>query len=353
MAPGCGVLAMTRLTPVFALVSVMCIWVSSFHAGDTAATLPRRIHTLKLVEQPGSPINSVTGVSFSPDGKTLATSGRWGKLKLWDVATGKEKSTLANNAFYGAVSFSPDGRFIGAVSGTILIYDVATSEVKRSLTFSGTPAAFAFTRDSKTIITDSGSDDTKVIFWDIESREQRTKLGAHKAPITAVAVSPDGKLLATGDKDGWVRVWDLQTLKEKAVWEPHPTLPVTTLTFSPDSAWLVAGSRERNGKNKDAYHHRLQFFDLAAGKPKPSPMPVLDVRNIPVVQCVRYSPNGKLFALGADMAPLLETKSGKPWGDVANRGGAILSLDFSPDSKLFAAGKADGTVEIWELPEVK
>src|SRR5579872_2878409 len=68
-------------------------------------------------------------VAFSPDGKTLASSGADATIKLWDVATGKITATLDEKTGHiQSVAFSPDGKTLasGSLNGTIKLWDVAT-----------------------------------------------------------------------------------------------------------------------------------------------------------------------------------------------------------------------------------
>src|SRR5262245_16428906 len=70
-------------------------------------------------------------VTFSPDGKTLASSSSDRTIKLWDVATGKEQTTFKGHAEYVyAVCFSPDGKTLASASRdqTIKLWDVATGK---------------------------------------------------------------------------------------------------------------------------------------------------------------------------------------------------------------------------------
>src|SRR5262249_7632233 len=81
--------------------------------------------------------------------------------------------------------------------------------------------------------------DKSVKLWELGGREGTPGYGPTKE-ISAVAVSPDGKLLASGSADNSVRVWDLATGRELFSLDGH-TEPVTAGTFLPDSKTLVSG----------------------------------------------------------------------------------------------------------------
>jgi WD40 repeat protein len=79
---------------------------------------------------------SVLSIAFSPDGKILASAGGYDKsVKLWDLATGKERATLQGTEAVWSVAFSPDGKTLASAGGTttnapgeLKLWDVATSK---------------------------------------------------------------------------------------------------------------------------------------------------------------------------------------------------------------------------------
>ncbi len=113
-------------------------------------------------------------VSFSPDGKTLATASDDKTVKLWNVVSGREIKTLSGHQYeVNSVSFSPDG---------------------------------------KTLAT--ASDDHTVKLWDVASGTQLKSLTGHQYPVNSVSFSPDGKTLASASRDNTVKLWnfDLDSL---------------------------------------------------------------------------------------------------------------------------------------------
>ena len=184
----------------------------------------------------------VTSVVFSPDGKTLASiSGSWeGTISLWDAATGQHRETLTGHtdAVY-SIAFSPDGTTLasGGVDETLRLWDITTGRaaktptsllgVMRILTFTtgqhrkiltkdtGIISTVAFSPDGKTLVSACGSyGEGPIQLWDTATKQhKKTLIGADTGyrSIESLAFSPDGKILASGDSDDTLRLWDATT----------------------------------------------------------------------------------------------------------------------------------------------
>ena len=169
---------------------------------------------------------AVVAVAFSPDGKTLASLND-GDVKLWDLATNKERATLEGHtkedretteAAYGveSVAFSPDGKTLAAAAHdmTVKVWDVATA--KRSTLQGHTHAVYcvAFSSDSKTLASASG--DKTVKLWDLATGKERATLHGHTESVMSVAFCSDGKTLATASLHKTVKLWDVAPASRQA-----------------------------------------------------------------------------------------------------------------------------------------
>jgi WD40 repeat protein/tRNA A-37 threonylcarbamoyl transferase component Bud32 len=204
-----------------------------------------------------------TGVTFSPDGKQLASvSGDSrvpftnGEIKLWDPATGKLRLTLPSSTggLY-AVAFAPDGRTVAAtgVRGTVYLWDTATG-VKRG-TLKGptsTSLSLAYSPDGKLLA--QGLMDV-VQIWDLARHERIAQLQGHQDEVECVSFSPDGKTLATGSRDRTARLWDMKSFRERAILKGHRGW-VRSLAFSPDGKMLASG----------CWEHMAKLWDAASGR---------------------------------------------------------------------------------------
>jgi WD40 repeat protein len=208
----------------------------------------------------GSPLtghtNQVLCVSFSPDGKLLASGGMDGSVILWNVLSQEPFGQPIR--FYGAddrsdqhwimtVGFSPGGRLlaVGSRDGRVYVLDVATRQLAKAPLegHAGEVTKVSFSPDGS-LLASSSFDDT-VIIWDLATgHASGAPLVGDKsrAPLYDVVFSPEGQRVATSSMNGNIALWDLAT--RQRIGAPFRDVG-TTVAFSPDGSTLAAGGGRR------------------------------------------------------------------------------------------------------------
>ncbi|MGV9879595.1 nSTAND1 domain-containing NTPase [Streptomyces sp. NPDC003006] len=188
----------------------------------------------------------VSDLAFSPDGRTLATADR-STVRLWDAAEGTLRRALPlPNESIHAMAFGPGGNTLTALSsaGTVKLWDTATGTVRRTSRI-GPVSAAAFSPDGHILATESSRDgDTAIVrLWQAPGEKPRHTLTGPTRSVHTMALSRDGRTLATGDDTGVMRLWDTATGKARRTLTSH-TGPVLAVALSPDGRSQATGGVE-------------------------------------------------------------------------------------------------------------
>jgi WD40 repeat protein len=149
-----------------------------------------RVSTGKEVGRLRGDLFSVTSVAFAPDGRTLAAGGPDGTVRLWDVASGKERNCLEVRGISwrddgdGVIDFSPDGRTLAV-----------------------------------------GGEAGDVRLWEVVSAEEVRCFRGHTDAVRTLRFAPDGRALASGSRDHTTLVWDATGLSPGGRLVPRPVSP--------------------------------------------------------------------------------------------------------------------------------
>ncbi|MEH2073969.1 MAG: hypothetical protein V7K57_06185 [Nostoc sp.] len=280
--------------------------------------------------------NSVNSVTFSPDGKTLASGSSDKTIKLWDVGTGREIYTLqGHSSCVNSIAFSPDGKILasGSDDKTIKLWNVTTKAQIRTIeAHSDSVRSVTFSPDSKILA--SGSSDKTIKLWDMRTGEQIRTLQAHSEWVRSVAFSPDGKTLASGSNDKTIKLWDMRTGGQIRTLQGHSHW-VVSVDFSPDGRIIASGSCDKISK----------LWDVTTG----GHILTTQGHSYSVVS-VAFSPDDKTLASASyGEIKLWDVGTAREIYILKGHFDWVCSVAFSPDSKILASGSSDKTINIWQV----
>ena len=194
-------------------------------------------------------------IALSPDNSLLATSkeekGDRFPIHVWNADTGEGLFTLERDehASIRGLVFSPDGKTLASCDwDTIFLWDLDTETVRLTFKTEWGLSALAFSPNGKLLV--SGNDDGVINLWNATVQQQGLaekisqnlstfKLTKHREEIVALAFSPDGKMLLSGSKDGTIRAWDTTTGQQQYICPGHVD-NITDIAVSAEGNTLIS-----------------------------------------------------------------------------------------------------------------
>jgi dipeptidyl aminopeptidase/acylaminoacyl peptidase len=160
-----------------------------------------------LVAGPGP---TTYGISIGGAGQLVAVGRADGTVGVWSLDTGRLVRSLdktQGNVWW--LAFAPDGRTLAVADQTgsdaASLWEVATGRQRTTLGGLTNSVSLAFAPDGRTVAT--GAQDGKVLIWETATGSERCRLGSHTRTVPAVTFSPDGKTVASVSQDGTLRLW--------------------------------------------------------------------------------------------------------------------------------------------------
>lgn len=287
----------------------------------------------------------VVSSSLSEDGKILYVADLQQKanepdtllLKSYDLASQRELRALSvpTDAAFARVLFSPDKKRV-TISGpkaTIEQWDLPTGA--KIAVFTGHHdhlSALALSFDGTLLA--SGDLNGIVKLWDLHQNKEILTLPKQPNWPRSVSISPGGKLLAIADNSLRVSLWDLQTGLEAGQFVSKRS--VTAVAFFPDGKRLLMANR--NGV--------LQIWNIRDNQVA-APLP----GHSGVIESFAFSNNGQLFATGSwdRTARLWSASTGHELQTIRGHGDVVNSVSFSSNGDYLITGAFDHRVKIWDI----
>jgi WD40 repeat protein len=306
------------------------------------------VKTKKLVHSLES-TSDLTALAFSPDGSSVAASGtETGALIVWDANTGETKHSVVlpgNWPAWQSMAFSSDGETIltGGADGQLCAFDWKKVDfqftVKAQL---GPVTCLAVSQDGKTIATGGGRAKTvwdhSIHLWDAQKGAElpHSKRPTYDLP-SVLAVSSDGKRVVKGCFNKRFTVWDVPNNKLlKGLSLPNVYSRVT-VALSPDGKLLATGGAGR-----------IQLFDAKTGRSAGQLTGAVGAAGAASGMC--FTPDGARLAVGTTAGWVNVWDVGPRRLKYQIKGAhekEIWTLDCSPDGQSIATGSFDGAVAVW------
>lgn len=285
---------------VISLVAAMpglALWLSGCGSVNPARLQPiTPVNAAQVIELAILPERTdwIHAIALSADGHTLLVGSEDATVRLWNARNGTERKVLrAHTGAVVALAFTPDGSQIvsAGVDPNVLFWDARTGRGESVLENPiSSVNAMLLTPDSRTLVLGTGSTlggppTNAVQLWDVASLTQLDMVADLSDSVQAMAVSPDGSLLATSLLNGDVLLWSMGG----GSLEPAGTLighsdNVRAIAFSPDGSQLVTGDNQGI----------MRFWDVASREE----LRVLDDAHANWIMDVAFSPDGSLLASG-------------------------------------------------------
>ena len=288
--------------------------------------------------------NVVSSVVFSRDG-TRVISGSWDKtVRVWSVHTGKATQTLTDHEdWVFDVALGADGALVSATQGAVRHWPPPFEKADAYEGLGGSVInAVKISSDGKLLAT--GGRNGKVNVWRVGASEPHVVLGGFESWVSCLAFSKDRNTLATGTRTGQIKLLSLANDRASVELAGQSGKQVLALAINPAGDVLASGGIDPT----------VRLWDLSSGK---------EIAQLSghkgVVTALAWSADGKKIASGErhgtvrvwDYAAGNQLITTLPGHSDKQLGFTVTSLAFSANGRLLASGSYDKTVKIWNLPE--
>lgn len=296
---------------------------------------------------PGWLFDKFCCAAFGPKADCIAVStGRWG-ITVWGT-DGAEQGPIARLQDEAAVclAFSPDDQriFSGCCDNTIKLWDLTVRP--ESLDVGAVQycrlRCMALSSDGSRVATSLNKTTEEVSIWNTLTGERLATLGDSSSPqvettpaVFDLALSSNGKIVATALQDKTIRLWRIADQKKIATFRGHTDF-VLCVAFSSDGKYLASGSADNT----------VRLWDLGTN----SNILVLRGHEVPIV-AVAFSPDGRRCASGSrdGTVRLWDVMSGKELATLRGHTGSVVHLAFSHDGRQLASESLDGALKVWDM----
>jgi WD40 repeat protein len=320
--------------------------------GASTTEVPRRVdwsapQQLLQVQHPRDErigTRKILGVALSPDARRLATGSDDNTARVWELSTGRQLLQLDHPGSVTSVAFSSDGRLLATTFFTsVRVWELPSSRQLLQVDHQNTVYGVALSPDGLELATAGGS---TARVWELASGRRLLQLD-HEHEVRALSISANWRYLATGSAGygplgssagagpparGSGRVWELPSGEQ--LLQLDDLGPVHGVALSPDGRQLATASYGTRVWELPSGRHLLQVDVQRSG------------------EGIAFSPDGRRLATASfDTACVWELPSGRQLF-LLHDGGYVRPA-FSDDGRYLATAGPDGSARVWELPSAR
>ncbi|BBM86722.1 serine/threonine-protein kinase [Candidatus Uabimicrobium amorphum] len=283
-------------------------------------------------------IGSVEQVTFSPNGKIIATSSGH-TICIWDRTSGEKMTTFTNEKRVRTLKFDPRGRYLISSSGqNLCLWDIKTGEKQQELSGKqGIILSVDCSRDGETIVACSITGHCGI--WNLQNPKEYKKITAHSAAVIGVELLSKN-VFATASYDKKIKVWDIHKEKPLRVLKGHTNL-IYGLSYNRKRGILASAAIDRTIRiwnPKTGKEIKTLFIDKMASD-------------------IDFSPSGKNIAFGCygydNSIKVYDVDLGKKIHTFEGHQEEVHSVRYSEDGKMLASCSGDHTLRLWRVSDKK
>eukprot|EP00913_Durusdinium_trenchii_P008989 g8455.t1 len=300
---------------------------------------------------------SVRTVQFSPDGQRALSGGLDKELRIWDLNTGKTLLQYKTKMLICDAVFTPDGLNVVVPDGSeCVVLNVKSGKVvQRFAKHTSQVVCPAISPNGKLVL--SGDIDSNLILWDRETGKEVRRFHGHSDKIRSLAFSSDGRRIASGSYDRSIIIWDAATGEQQMKLDGHRA-QVLSLKFSADGRQLLSGGGDRTARLWDVSP------DAAAANLASRISRWSNLRKVSSFAPLRATATQMKLAYSSSVSrdykwvavasqnktiKLLETATGRVVRTLTGHTKDVWATAFSPDGKTLASVSDDTNIRLWNV----
>lgn len=312
------------------------------------------VHTLTGHD---SPIFGIKALTIAPDGRTLVSGARDGKVILWNLQTGERlREWLADKEGVETIAIASDGKTLvsGGIDGQIKVWSYPKGKLLHEISGHSAPISKVIivaepTTNRQLII--STSDDRTIRIWDLSTHRSVGTLDGITGYAADLIITPNRRYAIASEKQGIgdntspkIQIWDWHQRKIVRT-IPLPESGFSPLAVTPDSKYLIGGSfGQLTGRNSAI--NTLKLWQIATGK-----LSYEFPDNVESIESLVVSKDGKLLVCGTydGKVKVWNLSNRKLSSETESYGKPIVKLTISNDGHTLVGGLEDGRISIWQL----